>query len=120
MANIDVGNEDTSSPVSQNDLREASKGIREDFIAIFGIFATLFIFLSIEIQILKQATRFSFLVGFSLFLLGAMLMFIMCLNNIVKGRTGWKDFWNPITVFIVSCLLGAVTCFLWATIIRPH
>lgn len=94
-------------PVSQSDLKEASKGIREDFIAIFGIFATLFIFLSIEIQILKQATKFSLLVGFSLFILGAMLSFLVALRRVSKEESKWSDYYkNPVVLFYSHMLRG--------------
>lgn len=117
---IEQRDEALTQLVSQNDLKEASKGIREDFIAIFGIFATLFIFLSIEIQILKQATRFSLLVGFSLFLLSAMLTFIIALHNIIREKMTWKDYYsNPILGVIAITAVSSAFCFFWAVVLCP-
>lgn len=77
----------TNRPVSQRDLH----GVREDFILIFGLFASVLIFLSIEVQVFQKAPRFSYVVGLSLFLLGAMQMFVLSLRNIVKDKNNLKD-----------------------------
>lgn len=109
-------NESSTQPVTQNELREASKGIREDFIVIFGLFASLLIFIGVEIQVFQKAPRFSMMVGFSVFLLGAMLAFLWGIYNIVKDRRDFVQDYikNPIFYFIVACFVGAVACFWWA------
>ena len=116
-----VGDEESvGSKVTKTEFNEANRSIREDFIAIFGIFATLFIFLSIEIQILKQATRFSLLVGFSLFLLAALLTFMMALHSIVQDKMTWKSYYaNPVLGIVAVCGVSAAFCFLWATVLKP-
>lgn len=108
----------TENNVTYEQMRSETQSVREDFLVVFGIFASLFIFLSIEVQIFKEATRFSLLVGFSLFLLGSILAFIMCLHSIVKENNTWAHYKkNPVTWFVVACFLAAVVCFAWASFV---
>jgi hypothetical protein len=113
-------NEGATQPATQEDLRQASKGIREDFIVIFGLFASLLIFLGVEIQVFQKAPRFSMMVGFSSFILGAMLTFLLGIYNIVKDRSNFKDYFrNPIFYFILACFIMAIGCFYWASFHNP-
>jgi lysylphosphatidylglycerol synthetase-like protein (DUF2156 family) len=108
-------NNNPANPVvTYSDLHEETKGLREDFIVIFGLFASVLIFLGVEIQVFQKAPRFSFLVGMSCFMLGAMLAFLFCLHNIAKQKNTWGDYFNnPLTYFIMACFTGAVLCFAW-------
>lgn len=89
---------------------------KTSLLMVFGIFASIVTFLSIEIQILKNICDFYRLLWFSLYILWALLSFIFVLQYIIKSwiendkTTSWKDFIkNPsiiITLFVVFLLLG--------------
>jgi len=55
---------------------------------VFGIFASIVTFVSVEIQILKVICDFWNIAGFSMIVLSSLLMFILLLDYI--GR-GWRD-----------------------------
>lgn len=110
---IPFSKEGSTQAVSHDDLRQETRSIREDFLVIFGIFASLFIFLSVEIQIFRQATSFSLLIGFSLFLLAAILSFILCLFFVVKDKNKFSDYNHPIVYFILALFVAAGLCFAW-------
>jgi hypothetical protein len=101
--------------IASEEVDKVTQGVREDFIVIFGIFASLLIFLGVEIQVFKVAPRFSMLVGFSLFLLGAIQAFLLGIYSIVKGKYKFADYRDdPIVWFIGLCFTGSVLCFAWA------
>lgn len=107
--------ETIAGKIADERIDKASRVIKEDFLIIFGIFATLLIFLSIEIQVLQRATRFSLLIGFSTFLLGSTLAFLLGLNHIVKEKNKLADYNNPLVYFILSCFAASIICFAWAS-----
>jgi hypothetical protein len=100
--------------ITKDELEEASKGIREDFILVFGLFASVLIFLSIEVQVFQKAPRFSYVVGLSLFLLGSLQMFVLSLHNIIKEKSDFKEHYlkNPILWLILLCFTGAIISFI--------
>jgi hypothetical protein len=55
---------------------------------VFGVFASIVTLISVEIQMLKTLCSFWDVIGFSLILLAALLIFILLLDHI--GR-GWRD-----------------------------
>ena len=67
-------------------LDEISHKLREDFLTIFGLFAAFLAFIVIEVQVFIQVHRFSLLMGFSLFFLAALILFVLALHNVVKGK----------------------------------
>lgn len=111
---IRVRNTGSTQLVSRDELHEESRGIREDFIVIFGLFASFLIFLGIEVQVLQKAPRFSMLVGLSCFMLGAVLAFALAMHGIVKGKDRINDYIaNPLAYFVIACFIGAAICFAW-------
>jgi RsiW-degrading membrane proteinase PrsW (M82 family) len=95
------------------ELSKESRAIRQDFILVFGLFASVLIFLSVEVQVFKDASRFPFLVGVSLFILGSLQMFILSLNNLFNKKADFqKDYLkNPVFWIILSCYAGAIISF---------
>ncbi len=85
--------------------------IKKDFFIIFGLFASLVTFFSIEIQILKTINDFWLLLGFSSFLISIILLFTFTLNNIVKDKNKWKDLWSPVFVLILIFLFVSFLFF---------
>ena|GEM_PF-6962781 len=104
----------TNTPATYGDLKQESKGIREDFILVFGLFASLLIFLSIEVQVFQKATRFAYIVGLSLFLLGSLQFFVLSLHNIVKDKDDIKKDYlkNPVLWITCVCFVGAIISFI--------
>ena len=73
-------------------------------ITVFGIFASIVAFLSIEIQILKTVCNFWNVTGFSLIILGSLLSFVLILHYIgqswIKNEQRQKFPW-PISIIII-------------------
>jgi len=88
-----------------NKLESKLEESKKDFITILGIFASFFIFVSVEFQILRTVTNIWLLLGLSSFLLSGILLFALVLTNIVRDKSQWKDFFNPVFVFILALFL---------------
>ena len=100
-----------SSPEAKNFIKETAKEEVEQRISqervsqitVFGIFATIVTFLSVEIQILKVVCDFWKLLGLSGFVLGAMLIFILFLMDISKRTEHFKYlFCMVISILLLS------------------
>ena len=69
--------------------RELSDQIQTDkisLITIFGIFASFFTFLTIEVQVLKDAKGIGVIIGFSLILWALLLTFPIALDYLIASR----------------------------------
>ncbi len=110
------GGDYSLSPELQNAIsdtvkEEIKKEIAVDkasLFTVFGIFASIVTFVSVEIQILKTICDFWNVAGFSLIFLASLLMFILLLDYI--GR-GWRnDFIFEIKNFpwIISMFIIAI------------
>jgi hypothetical protein len=95
-----------------NALESRFNDLKKDVLTTLGIFASFFIFISAEFQILKAVTDFWLLLGFSCFLLSGLLLFALVLTNIVKGKLEWKDFFNPVFVLIFILFVFTILFFL--------
>ena len=84
-------------------IKEETKTIKIDFIAVIGIFVSIFTFISIEIQILKYVCDFWRIAGFSLIIFGSLSSFVILVHSIFSQ----KEIKNKILFFcIVIFLLG--------------
>lgn len=70
------------SDVSKKIIESAVSQSRQEFLATFGIFATLITFVSIQIQIFSKIEGVYNLLGISAFTLGGLLLFAIVLNNL--------------------------------------
>ncbi len=104
----------------EKDLNIISKSLRADFMIIFGLFASVITFLTVEIKLFQITTRFSMLVGTSLFILGAMLLFAFTLRSIIEDRSLKQVIKSPLLIIIGVVLLGSEACFYWAAILNPR
>lgn len=81
---------------------------------VFGIFASIVTFVSVEIQILKVICDFWNIAGFSMIVLSSLLMFILLLDYI--GR-GWRDDskvkfpWEIWILAIIFLFIGFASAF---------
>src|SRR5438132_1658248 len=60
--------------------------IKEEFIGIFGLFAALLIFSSVEIRIFSTVTSFSLILGISSFFISSLMLFVLTLNNLIHTK----------------------------------
>lgn len=72
----------------KDEIQKEIKFDKASLFTVFGIFASIVTFVSIEIQILKTLCDFWNVVGFSIFVLASLLTFILILDYI--GR-GWRN-----------------------------
>ena len=73
-------------------LRQDLINERLNNITIFGIFASLVTFLSVEIQVFKNIDNFWLLIGLSAFLVSSLLLFVFSVYSIARSKLDWKDF----------------------------
>lgn len=81
------------------------KRIKVDFIAVMGVFVSIFTFISIEIQILKYVCDFFRIAGFSLIIFGSLAGFMILLYSIFGQR---KNQWRLWFLCFIPFLLGIV------------
>ncbi|MDD5626220.1 MAG: hypothetical protein PHG83_03575 [Patescibacteria group bacterium] len=103
-------------------LDETSKEIRKQvqtdkasLITVFGIFASITSFLTIEFQFLRTICSFEKIIGFTLILASLLLCFNLALDYLVKSRTD-KDTPKPnifFSVFLVILFILGI-CFMYS------
>lgn len=76
---------------------------RISVITILGIFAAIFTFISVEIQILRFICDFYKILGFTLVMPGILLMFIALLDYVARSwiNSGTKMSYKPIIIVII-------------------
>lgn len=99
---------------STHTLKEVQNA-KKDFIAIFGLFAAVLIFLSIEVKIFDQSQRMATTMGISFFFLSALLIFTLAVRNVYTDKDEWKDFLKPAVIFAIVFLVISLECFYWGT-----
>lgn len=93
---------------------EEIKKVKEEFLQIFGLFAAILIFSSIEIKAFSQITKFSLLMGISMFFLSTFMLFVLTLNNIIRSKD-YRDYKSAAFVLCIFFFLFSMECFWWAT-----
>jgi cytochrome bd-type quinol oxidase subunit 2 len=93
-----------------DELRLEARKIREDFLLIFGLLAAVIAFLTAQVQAYQYLKSFSMLVGFSAFMIAALLAFVVGLKTIARDKNNPKDYY-AVTVIILTFLLIAGFCF---------
>lgn len=83
------------------------------FTTVFGVFASIVVFLSVEVQFFKTITYFMNIVGFSLIILSTLLTFVFLLDYICRGyrnsfKNELKEF--PWLIFIIIALVFIGGC----------
>lgn len=113
--------EDTKKAFQADNARllEEIQNAKKDFIAIFGIFAAILIFLSIEVKIFDQPLRMPQIMGVSFFFLSALLVFALGIRSILTEKNNWKEFTKPAFIFAVVLLIISLECFYWGTHSNP-
>lgn len=90
--NEQTGERTTTGLVQENakqrEYIKSSKDHKIDFIAIGGVFVSIFTFVSIEIQILKYVCDFWRIAGFSLIILGSLSSFSFLIQYIAYKAAG--------------------------------
>jgi hypothetical protein len=112
-SNVAVGGREyRNKGVEQEDLSKAVDDAKKDFITIFGLFAALLIFLSIEVQVFQQVKKFSYVMGVSFFLLAAILMFVLAIHSLFNDERKYGRYW-PVFSLIILFFVASAACFLW-------
>lgn len=86
---------------------------KTSLISVFGIFASIVTFLSVEIQILKTICSFWKLVGFTLIMLSSLLLFILILDFIWKNWINFKNNKNTVIPNITWFILILLVSWIW-------
>lgn len=74
-------------------------------LTVFGIFASIVTFLSLEVQILKTVCSFGKIFGLSLIFLSVLLIFNVLLHYIAQTWINSKNKYFPLAIFIFSISL---------------
>lgn len=82
-SNITISKEEVKQIVSDN-VRDLLGKDKSSLVTIFGIFASVLVFLSVQVQILQRAVSFNQLVFLSLLLIVGLLSFVVALQWITK------------------------------------
>jgi len=81
-------------------------------IEILAVFVTLFTFISIETQMLRSGISFLTAVGFSLLILGGLMMFLFTLRFFLEND--WKSFHQFLLLLVVGLItIGAGLGVIW-------
>ena len=75
---------------TKTEIQKQAQTDRASLITVFGIFASIISFLTIEFQFLRTICSFEKLVGFTLILASLLLCFNLALDYLVKSRTDKK------------------------------
>lgn len=79
-------------------------------VTVLGIFASFIAFLTIEVQVLKTVCDYSRILGFSLFILGAVLLFVGFIIYFTDSQN--KKIWQIILPLLIAlCLIGGGVYF---------
>ncbi|PJA87071.1 MAG: hypothetical protein CO141_01455 [Candidatus Moranbacteria bacterium CG_4_9_14_3_um_filter_42_9] len=114
----DQGDKYTLEEQTDNNTKEIERLKRElsnerfNTITIFGVFASLVTFFSVEIQIFKNIENFWLLIGLTSFLVSSLLLFVFSIHAIVRDKLKWRDFFTtPIFWIFLMFLIFAFTIF---------
>ncbi len=125
LAQDDKKNETQNSGLDFNSFDEksresiislASDAVKKDFLVMFGIFASLITFVSVQIQIFSKIDGVLNLLGISCVTLAGLLLFAVTLANLSRKNFSWRDYLNPA---VVLCLLFLIAGFLLIVLADP-
>jgi len=86
------------------EIRKQVQTDKSSLITVFGIFASIISFLTIEFQFLRTICSFEKLIGFTLILASLLLCFNLALDYLVKSRTD-KETPKPNLIFSISVVI---------------
>ncbi|MEY2665614.1 MAG: hypothetical protein RLZZ480_719 [Candidatus Parcubacteria bacterium] len=93
---------------TKNDQRELTNNL----ITIFGVFASLVTFLSVEVQILKTISNPFILIGLSMLLIAIVFSLIYSIDVIVKSESKIK--WHPLLVLASISIVFSLISFIFS------
>jgi hypothetical protein len=105
----------TAKTEAREEIRKQVQTDKASLITVFGIFASIISFLTIEFQFLRTVCSFEKLIGFTLILASLLLCFNIALDYLVKTRTDNKTPKPSIffSIFIIVCFsIGILFTFL--------
>lgn len=90
-------------------INEQLQTERISSITVFGFFASIITFLTVEFQFLKTIDSFNKIIGFTFILFALLFGFNLGLDYLVKRQ---PNYWFYIAVFISSLIAGLIFCCL--------
>ncbi len=94
----------TAKTEATEEIRKQVQTDKASLITVFGVFASVISFLTIEFQFLRTICNFEKLLGFTLILASLLLCFNLALDYLVKSRTD-KETQKPNIIFSVFILI---------------
>lgn len=89
---------------ASEEIRKQVQTDKASLITVFGVFASIISFLTIEFQFLRTICSFEKLIGFTLILASLLLCFNLALDYLVKSRTD-KETPKPNIIFGVFLII---------------
>ncbi len=73
------------------------------------MFVGLITYLGLEIQVFKAISSPLLIIGFSMFFIASILLFVLIINMILKEKDiTWAKFWNPLIVILLILLVLSI------------
>ncbi len=94
----------TAKTDASEEIRKQVQTDKASLITVFGIFASIISFLTIEFQFLRTICSFEKLIGFTLILFSLLLCFNLALDYLVKSRTD-KQTPKPNIIFSIFVII---------------
>lgn len=99
-------------------IYETRDQVTANYISVLGIFASIVAFLLIEIQILRNICDFQRLMGFSFFVVGLLLVFVIALHFVLSIRT--KEDINKLSIIVVLLTIASVFITGYVVLSKAH
>lgn len=94
----------TAKSDANEEIKKQVQTDKASLITVFGIFASIISFLTIEFQFLRTICSFEKLIGFTLILASLLLCFNLALDYLVKSRTD-KETPKPNVIFCILVVI---------------
>jgi hypothetical protein len=93
-----------------NAVKQELLSERSNTLTIFGVFASLVTFFSIEIQVFKNIDNFWLIIALTSFLVSSFLLFVFSIHAIAQKDLKWGSFFkNPVfTIFLIFLIFSFV------------
>jgi len=106
---LDEKGEKQIKDLLEKELKVEVQDIKKDFLIIFGLFASFVTFISINVQVFKNAENIVELIGVISISLSFIIFFALVINNVVKQQLEWSDLKKPVYIInLVFLILGVV------------
>ena len=104
--------------IKANDIESDLKKSKFDLVTLLGIFVGLITYLGLEIQVFKTIPDPLMIIGVSMFFIASLLLFILCINTLIKKSETltWNDFKNPLFIILLFLFTLSIVFILYGYI----